>query len=517
MSKLRAPYQCLKKCGSYLVAARGSSIDTFDIKDGSYLSTWRSPVPESTNRSNTTGEETQSKSENQNSETATPEFILESSTPPAKRRKLSVGKESGEKTVVVQQSKKKTKSSSPKILEPSPITALTITRDLQHVIAVTGEDKTIRVLAWEDTVGKGLKQISDRTMPKRPCALATTDDCNTIISADKFGDVYSLPLIPSPSVPSATEDASTQMQAPKMFQPSASALTVHSARNLKALEAQKKQSNKVSEKTGPDFEHKLLLGHVSMLTDILVATLSDRQYILTADRDEHIRISRGIHQAHVIENFCLGHIEYVSRLCIPSTRPEILISGGGDDDLYIWNWLNGSLLSNVNLKSRVEALDAESQNAQEAEPKKIAVTGIYHARDEASNQDIIIATSEGVPAAFIYTLTTSNQLTHTQTLALPGNALSCTFSNPAPSSPFSLIISIDNIHESSSITILRDADSSIANPLQFFKYENERFVSAQQDGFVSQDSEGILDEEKKNKLGGLLYNIGNLRKMEDEE
>ncbi|CAD6445719.1 b96dd60d-7982-450a-a452-0b24cfe3586e [Sclerotinia trifoliorum] len=518
MSKLRSPYQCLKQCGNYLVAARGSSIDTFDVRNGSYLSTWKSPVAESMNRSNTTEQETQTKNEDQNSDTATPEFILDSSTPPAKRRKLSITKGSGEKTVVVQQSKKKTKNSSPKIFEPSPITALTVTRDLQHVIAVTGEDKTIRVLAWDDTANKGLKQISDRTMPKRPCALAITDDCNTIISADKFGDVYSLPLIPSPSVPSANENASIQKHAPKMFQPSANALTVHSARNLKALEAQKKQSNKVSEKTGPDFEHKLLLGHVSMLTDILVATLSDRQYILTADRDEHIRISRGISQAHIIENFCLGHIEYVSRLCIPSTRPEILISGGGDDDLYIWNWLSGSLLSKTNLKSQVEALDTEDQkSAQEAEPKKIAVTGVYHAKDEVTNQDIIIATSEGVPAAFIYILTTSNQLTHTQTLALPGNALSCNFSNPTLSSQFSLIISIDNIHERSSITTLKDANSSVTNPLQFFKYENEKFVSVQQDGFAPQDSKGILDDQQKNNLCGLLYNVGNLRKMEDEE
>jgi tRNA (guanine-N(7)-)-methyltransferase subunit TRM82 len=144
------------------VAARGSSIDTFDIKDGSYLSTWKSPVPESTNGLKTTEEETQSKSVEQNSGTSTPDIILESSTPPAKRRKLSVGEDT-EKTVVVQQVKKKAKNnSSPKIVEPSPITALTITRDLQHVIAITGEDKTIRVLAWEDTIGEGLKQISDR-------------------------------------------------------------------------------------------------------------------------------------------------------------------------------------------------------------------------------------------------------------------------------------------------------------------------------------------------------------------
>lgn len=233
-------------------------------------------------------------------------------------------------------------------------------------------------------------------MPKRPCALATTDDCSTIISADKFGDVFSLPLIPSPSVPSAKADVSTEKQAPKKFQPSASALTVHSVRNLKALEAQKKQTNKVSEKTGPDFEHKLLLGHVSMLTDIVTASVSGRHYILTADRDEHIRINRGIPQSHVIEGFCLGHVEYVSRLCIPSTKPEILISGGGDDDLHVWNWLDGSLLSKVNLKSQIEAFGSETtKDEPETESKKVAVTGIYHVKDETSDRDIIVVTSEG--------------------------------------------------------------------------------------------------------------------------
>ncbi|KAF5875366.1 putative trna methyltransferase protein [Botrytis fragariae] len=512
MSKLRTPYQCLKQCGNYLVAARGSSIDTFDIKDGSYLSTWKSPAPESTNALKTTGEETQTKSEEQNPETSTPDAPLESSTPPAKRRKLSVSEEKEEKIVVVQQLKKKAKNTPPKIIEPSPITALTITKDLQHVIAVTGEDKTIRVLAWEDTVGKGLKQISDRTMPKRPCALATTDDCSTIISADKFGDVYSLPLIPSPSVPSAKEDVSAEKQAPKKFQPSASALTVHSVRNLKALEAQKKQTNKVSEKTGPDFEHKLLLGHVSMLTDIVTASVSGRHYILTADRDEHIRVSRGIPQSHVIEGFCLGHIEYVSRLCIPSTRPETLISGGGDDDLHVWNWLDGSLLSKVDLKSQIEAFGPETtKDEPETESKKVAVTGIYHARDETSDRDIVCPCR-------LHLYSHAFQPTHTYSNHHPTRQ--CALLHPQqshPSSPFSLIISIDNIHESGSIIAVKDDNSPIASPLQFFKYESEKFVNVQLEGYVSQDSEGILDAEKKNKLGGLLYNIGNLRKMEDEE
>src|SRR4051794_33289903 len=113
-------------------------------------------------------------------------------------------------------------------------------------------------------------------MPKRPCAIAVTDDDCTIIAADKFGDVYSLPILVSDSgnqdiaEPFAQKSNSSTS---KPFVPAANDLTVHSQRNLKALENQKRQTNKPSEKSEPSFEHKLLLGHVSMLTDLALVTL----------------------------------------------------------------------------------------------------------------------------------------------------------------------------------------------------------------------------------------------------
>ena len=95
-------------------------------------------------------------------------------------------------------------------------------------------------------------------------------------------------------------------------------------------------------KETPRFKHELLLGHVSMLTDIASATVGSRSYIVTADRDEHIRVSRGIPQAHIIEGFCQGHEEFVSRLCF--TKSRHLVSGGGDAYLYVWDWLFYRLL-----------------------------------------------------------------------------------------------------------------------------------------------------------------------------
>ena len=48
----------------------------------------------------------------------------------------------------------------------------------------------------------------------------------------------------------------------------------------------------------------LVLGHTSSLTTMLL-TLDDR-YLITADRDEHIRVSH-YPRGYNIERFCMGH------------------------------------------------------------------------------------------------------------------------------------------------------------------------------------------------------------------
>lgn len=179
-------------------------------------------------------------------------------------------------------------------------------------------------------------------MPKRPCSIVMTRDQSTILSADKFGDVYALPLHFTPADVASTMDT-VEISAPaKPFIPAATSLTVHSQRNLQALEHQKRVTNHAPTKTEPTFQKTLLLGHVSMLTDIAVASDNGREYIITADRDEHIRISRGIPQTYVIENYCLGHQTFVTRLCIPKYHQDILISGDGDGYILVWKWTSDS-------------------------------------------------------------------------------------------------------------------------------------------------------------------------------
>lgn len=215
-------------------------------------------------------------------------------------------------------------------------------------------------------------------MPKRPCAITLTHDDETILCGDKFGDVYALPLHQAEEEPQPEETAQAKASSnwrkdktvsdtngnssedkQDVFKPSATELTVHSGRNLRALQEQLrvgKQPKKA--KPAVAFSHEIILGHVSMLTDIASVRIGvdeagramkvPRDYILTADRDEHIRVSRGQPQAHIIENFCFGHTQFVSKLCLP--QPEILVSGGGEDYLFIWNWRDGQLLRKIDLR-----------------------------------------------------------------------------------------------------------------------------------------------------------------------
>lgn len=194
-----------------------------------------------------------------------------------------------------------------------------------------------------------------------------TPDEKTILCADKFGDVYSLPLIISSSqehniITNGSHDQPSlgeRKSLPRV--PAATSRTVHTRRNQEALRNQQKATNPVAKKKTLDFRHKLLLGHVSLLTDLACVYLVDetlppsrqRSYILTSDRDEHIRVSRGIPQTHVIEGYCFGHTEFVAKLCIPTWNTKVLISGGGDDFLLIWDWISGTARQKVDLKSLI--------------------------------------------------------------------------------------------------------------------------------------------------------------------
>ena len=236
-------------------------------------------------------------------------------------------------------------------------------------------------------------------MSKRPCAITLTPDDSIILCGDKFGDVYSLPLLgmpykDSPELPKAEiEDANGHSKKEFVsFVPAASSRTVHTKKNQEALRNQQRQVNRKKEMKAPSFEHQLLLGHVSLLTDLAYVSLENsdspsgrpREYILTSDRDEHIRVSRGLRQAHIIEGYCQGHKEFVSKICIPQRNPQLLISGGGDGQLFVWNWLQGSVRQRFDLREPINRMREKYQPGpaeRDHQEQGITVAGIWSLLD----------------------------------------------------------------------------------------------------------------------------------------
>ncbi|EKD17319.1 WD repeat domain-containing protein [Drepanopeziza brunnea f. sp. 'multigermtubi' MB_m1] len=521
------PYQCMAKSGNKLVAARGSSIDIFNLQTGSLLSVWKCPASQETKNENGNSKELPI-----TTETSEPmplkEEINEESGPPAKKRKLSDEPEPNEDPdkKSEQKSGKNEKKAKPNSrsaavssgLEAPAVIALAATKDGRHVIAVTGEDKSIRVFESTDEGGvQKLNQISQRIMPKRPCSVTLSLDSTTIVSADKFGDVYSLPLIPSP-IQDTQNSTPEPTRAAKPFVPAANELTIHSQRNRRALENQKRQAAQRVEKTEPTFEHKLLLGHVSMLTDVALVAVEGRTYIVTADRDEHIRVSRGIPQAHIIECFCLGHTDFITRLCFLAGRSDLLISGGGDDELYVWEWLSGRLLAKVDLKTHVDGVRSGLSMFEGSEvPAKSVVSGISSVELTIGGEvkDAIVVTCEGVPALFTFLLTGQNTLEHLQTLQLLGNALGLIITSGEQSDATAgLVVSIDTIHKAGSTSEHRESKTDLQSSLQSYKFQEGMLVEGGVAFSPADDVEG--ESGPPDRLGGLLYNLENLRKREGD-
>lgn len=406
------------------------------------------------------------------------------------------------------------------LFEQPFVQSITTTIDGRYVVAATGSDKTIWV--FEHDGAGGLKQLSSRTMPKRPCSIAITPDPQTILSADKFGDVYAVPLLqsaldqqadPKEPTPTATSRSVTPSTAPQPFKPQANEFTVHTKRNLRALENQKlglqtKGGAAADKPAEPTFEHTLLLGHVSMLTAVLVAVhpATQRAYIVTGDRDEHIRVSRGAPaQAHIIETFCLGHEDFVSRLVLPApaARPELLVSGGGDDHLFVWDWTRGALLSKASVLAHVQQVVSGQRN--------IAVSRLYACPAGGGGEDgsvLVFVVCERVPALFCFELK-GNTLHHHTTIPTPGPPLDmANMGSGSSSSSPRLLLAVD---------VITAADSQGGSSLFWVDCEAAlgwRLRSCQETSVVAGDDEPALKPEDLQKI---LYTTESLRKTTDFE
>ncbi|KAE8352079.1 guanine-N(7)--methyltransferase non-catalytic subunit trm82 [Aspergillus coremiiformis] len=490
--RFQSPFQCiqyLEKQGTssrrLLIASSGGKIYSYAGETGQRLSSWPQDVDPS-NANNSREIDTEPGSQDQ--------------APPEKKRKVSSSVEE-----TVQSSK-----SAAKALAWSSIPILVAHPNDDYLVALTAEDKCVRVFHLQDD--GTFEQLSERCMPKRPCSITLADDGNTILCGDKFGDVYSLPLLPSkepyvaPKLPSR----------PKV--PSATALTVHSKRNLESLEQQLRFSqteNSTEEKPALNFQHQLLLGHLSLLTDVAYVSVpldgnssQKRNYILTADRDEHIRVSR-YPQAHIIENYCLGHTTFVSKLCVPPCAPEYLISGGGDDYLLVWKWAEGRILQKVPL---VE---------QPSETTQVAVRGIWATSFGPLN--IVLVALDGSSQLQCFVLGLDGVLTAQDPIEMSGNVLDVA----SIGKDSTIIVSVDGIREKGSTQEWRANPTSPSSLIATLRVkpdtENLEWEPVTEPLATNVNSAGSSDiatdtnTKGRKELNDSLYSLGNLRKKHGED
>jgi tRNA (guanine-N(7)-)-methyltransferase subunit TRM82 len=224
---------------------------------------------------------------------------------------------------------------------------LILTRNQQYVVGTSNDDKLALVFGAEK-----LDLVSKRSFPKRPSAIDTTPDDLTLILGDKFGDVYAVPLTSNEPLVTNDEESATSKNP--------------------------------------------ILGHVSMLLDLVVVEHQEKQYIITADRDEHIRVSLYPH-CYVIERWLFAHKEFVSSLGVIPWESSLLISGGGDDFICLWRWTTGELLQKFELRSLVlEFLDEQMHKAPESS-LKIEDNEVDNNNRAESQEELDLCVSDIVP------------------------------------------------------------------------------------------------------------------------
>uniref|UniRef100_A0A1A8H6Q5 WD repeat domain 4 n=1 Tax=Nothobranchius korthausae TaxID=1143690 RepID=A0A1A8H6Q5_9TELE len=106
----------------------------------------------------------------------------------------------------------------------------------------------------------------------------------------------------------------------------------------------------------PQAEGELKMGHLSMLLSMAVSP--DDKFIITADRDEKIRVSHR-RSPYNIQSFCLGHRQFVSALHVPPSHPHWLLSGSGDGTMKLWEFESGRRLQSWDLSQLDESQSSD--------------------------------------------------------------------------------------------------------------------------------------------------------------
>ncbi|MFT7818216.1 tRNA (guanine-N(7)-)-methyltransferase non-catalytic subunit wdr4-like [Arapaima gigas] len=145
----------------------------------------------------------------------------------------------------------------------------------------------------------------------------------------------------------------------------------------------------------------------------------DDRYVVTADRDEKVRVSL-LKTPYNIQSFCLGHREFVSALCIPAVLPHRLLSGSGDGTLKVWEYESGRRLQSWDLKEL-----SSTSSTEAGSDTRLAVCSLASSPDGGH----VAALCDSVPTVHLFRAKPGSDglLSPAQMLSLPRCAWDLTF------------------------------------------------------------------------------------------
>ncbi|RYH15171.1 hypothetical protein EON65_32180 [archaeon] len=159
----------------------------------------------------------------------------------------------------------------------------------------------------------------------------------------------------------------------------------------------------------PSLDKEVLLGGhtASTITDIAIS--QDQTLLLSADRDEKIRIS-SFPAVETIQSYCLGHTSVVSSVStLVLEGRQVIVSSGWDHKVHVWKYWPGTL-------SPVATASFDNSSTQSAVPVEDNVEEDSKLEDEQAEEDDMPAEKQYVEAEaghypFKITTTTSDQIT----------------------------------------------------------------------------------------------------------
>jgi len=272
-------------------------------------------------------------------------------------------------------------------------------------LATGGDDK--RVKLWSTTDWNCYRTCE---LAKKVTAVCVTSDSKTVLASDKFGEV----------------------------------VTINGG------------------KDGEEAKSEFLLGHMSLITSMVLA--KGDEYVITADRDEHIRVSY-FPDAYDIHSVCLGHKVFVTALALHPVHDHIVISGDGSGSLRAWDYVKATQTSEASIKDGAAEVKSEVAVLALAACGKSSVVGVV---------------CEGIKSVFLYAVSKEGGLTYKSVLSTSRYPSSLLFDSDG-----TLLVS-SNAH--------RSTDRAIVPHVEAFVSKDGLLTPTTNSG-IDGINEGLLEEE----------------------